>query len=377
MKPRIENLIAKKLVGIRLTMSLVNNRTGELWKTFMPRRREITNNLTNDLISMQVYQPTHFEDFSPTKVFEKWATVEVDSFDSVPMDMETFVLPSGMYAVFEYVGSSSDNSIFQYIFGTWLPNSEESMPKLFLLTALAMMLFCGCHKPIKLSPIEEHFNNRLRKEKSSANFEEDTEFGYIKIGNFLNADIQNAIVIRFDSTTTFSVYELKNDQWEPIYEQQDSTLSRAHSMEAYIEDYNFDGIKDIGIRNEVSNGAAIMSFHLWLAEGKTYRYVPEFEVIGNPIIVKQRHIVQGFSACCMFSELTLADYQWDHNKLINTSVLEIHNYPTGMGIEATYKDLQNQIESKIDISENEIAEIIDTYSTHWQLVHSDTDSIRK
>ena len=239
------------------------------------------------------------------------------------------------------------------------------------------MLIGGCHKSLQLSPIEEHFNNRLRKEKSSANFEADTEFGYIKVGNLFNADTKNAIVIRFDSTTTFSVYELKNDQWEPIYEQQDSTLSRTYSIEAYVEDYNFDGITDIGIRNEVSNGAAIMSFHLWLAEGKSYRYVPEFERIGNPMIAKHRQRIQGFSACCMFSELKLSDYRWDHHKLINTSVLEISNYPSGMGIEASLKDLQNQTEYKVDISENEIAEIIDTYCTHWQLVPTDTDSIRK
>lgn len=127
MKPRIEELVSKKLVGIRLTMSLANNKTAELWKAFMPRRKEITNTLTNDLISIQVFQTNYFDDFRPTNTFEKWATVAVDSFDHVAMDMETFVLPSGLYAVFEYVGSSTDNSIFQYIFGTWLPNSGYAL----------------------------------------------------------------------------------------------------------------------------------------------------------------------------------------------------------------------------------------------------------
>jgi AraC family transcriptional regulator len=124
MQPRIENLKEKKLVGNQLTMSLANNKTGELWKSFMPRRREITNNLTNDLISMQVYKPTHFVDFKPTNEFEKWAVVEVTDFESVPNDMETFTLTGGLYAVFNYKGSSTDSSIFQYIFNTWLPNSD-------------------------------------------------------------------------------------------------------------------------------------------------------------------------------------------------------------------------------------------------------------
>jgi len=124
MTPRIENLKEKKLVGKRLTMSLADNKTGELWKNFMPRRKEITNNLTNNFISMAVYKPTHFTDFKPTNEFEKWASVEVSVFDSIPNNMEKFILPGGLYAVFDYKGSSNDLSIFQYIFGTWLPNSD-------------------------------------------------------------------------------------------------------------------------------------------------------------------------------------------------------------------------------------------------------------
>ncbi len=127
MTPRIEILTAKKLVGKRLTMSLVNNKTGELWQNFMPRRREISNTVSTDLISMQVYKPTHFTDFKATNEFEKWATIEVNNFDNVPADMETFTLAGGLYAVFDYKGSSTDPSIFQFIFGTWLPTSEYNL----------------------------------------------------------------------------------------------------------------------------------------------------------------------------------------------------------------------------------------------------------
>ena len=81
----------------------------------MPRRKDITNNLTNDLISMRVYKPTYFADFKPTNEFEKWATVEVSNFDNVPADMETFTLTGGLYAVFDYKGLSTDNSIFQFV----------------------------------------------------------------------------------------------------------------------------------------------------------------------------------------------------------------------------------------------------------------------
>ena len=127
MVPRIETLNEKRLVGKRLTMSLTDNRTGELWKSFMPERRRIANNLTNDLISMQVYPSTYFANFNPAGEFEKWAAVEVPDFDRVPEGMETFTLTGGLYAVFDYRGSGNDNRIFQYIFGTWLPGSDYAL----------------------------------------------------------------------------------------------------------------------------------------------------------------------------------------------------------------------------------------------------------
>ena len=124
MTPRIETTNDKKLVGKRLTMSFADYKVGELWQSFIPRKEEISNNLSDDLISMVIYKPTHFANFKPTNEFERWATVEVADFENIPTGMETFVLLGGLYAVFDYKGSSTDNSIFQYIFGTWLPSSD-------------------------------------------------------------------------------------------------------------------------------------------------------------------------------------------------------------------------------------------------------------
>lgn len=106
-----------------MTMSLLNNKTGELWRSFMPRRNEITNAITADLISMQIYDPSYFNPFNPEKEFEKWAAVEVSDFHNIPEGMESFTLADGVYAVFIHKGSSSDNSTFQYIFTRWLPAS--------------------------------------------------------------------------------------------------------------------------------------------------------------------------------------------------------------------------------------------------------------
>ena len=124
MTARIQTLSEKKLVGKRLTMSFADYKISELWRTFLPRRKEITNHLTNDLLSLVIYNPNHFTDFKLNNEFEKWATVEVSTFDNLPPEMETFILQGGLYAVFEYKGLNTDNSVFQYIFETWLPSSN-------------------------------------------------------------------------------------------------------------------------------------------------------------------------------------------------------------------------------------------------------------
>lgn len=128
MQPEIKNLSEKKLVGNHLQMSLVDNRTFELWNGFMPRRKEITNALGSDLFSLQLYDSNYFKQFDPAKTFEKWALMEVSDFDSVPSKMEKFILESGLYAVFPFKGTSQQApEMFKYILLEWLPSSEYEL----------------------------------------------------------------------------------------------------------------------------------------------------------------------------------------------------------------------------------------------------------
>ena len=124
MNPRIEQLEEKKLIGHNIKMSLSNNRMGQLWGQFAPRIIEVQNRTSEDKISMQIYPPSYYMQFKPNTEFEKWATIEVRNFENIPNVMKSFILKEGLYAVFDYKGSSSDNSIFQYIFSKWLPNSS-------------------------------------------------------------------------------------------------------------------------------------------------------------------------------------------------------------------------------------------------------------
>ena len=125
MIPRIETLSEKKLVGKWVKTSISNKKTTQLWQSFMPRRSEIKNSIGNDLYSIQVYSPMYFNSFNPNAEFTQWAAAEVTNFDTVPNEMEIFIVPSGLYAVFLFVGDiSKAHDFFQYIFRTWLPSSE-------------------------------------------------------------------------------------------------------------------------------------------------------------------------------------------------------------------------------------------------------------
>ncbi|GMN07281.1 hypothetical protein MTsPCn5_26700 [Croceitalea sp. MTPC5] len=124
MQPKIKTLQPKKLVGLSLKMSLANNKTAQLWGQFGPRIKEIPHRVSENKISMQIYPPSYYAQFSPVTEFKKWATVEVSSFDDIPEGLQSFELQGGRYAVFDYKGSSADPAIFQYIFSEWLPNSN-------------------------------------------------------------------------------------------------------------------------------------------------------------------------------------------------------------------------------------------------------------
>ncbi|MBI1226765.1 MAG: GyrI-like domain-containing protein [Bacteroidetes bacterium] len=128
MLPIIKILPQKKLIGISMSMSLTNNKTSDLWRNFITRRNEIENAVGTDLFSMQLYTPDYFKSFDLNREFVKWAAVEVNDFDGIPPGMNAFELSGGLYAVFHYQGESSKGAaIFQYIFGTWLPNSEYEL----------------------------------------------------------------------------------------------------------------------------------------------------------------------------------------------------------------------------------------------------------
>lgn len=115
----------KLLVGQCMRMTLAENRTGELWRGFMPRRKEINRVHGTALYSVEVYDASlDFRDFNMQTPFDKWAAVEVHEVASVPAGMRTLTLAGGLYVVFVYRGAASAfQQAYEYIFGQWLSAS--------------------------------------------------------------------------------------------------------------------------------------------------------------------------------------------------------------------------------------------------------------
>ena len=127
-EPRIELLSSKKLIGKSVRMSLAEDKTGDLWKDVMSNVIQENSITLAPRYSVQLYEPGYFKKFDQSTMFTKWACMEIVELKNIPNSFETFDLPGGLYAVFDFKGASSDFSkMAQYIYGQWLPNSEYEL----------------------------------------------------------------------------------------------------------------------------------------------------------------------------------------------------------------------------------------------------------
>ncbi len=123
--PDIRTLEKILLAGCKTRMSFSNNKTGDLWRRFMPQRSAIPHRNGPELYSVEIYDsPAFFSDFDLRREFEKWAAVRVSQMQKLPTGMDHLTIPGGLYAVFQYKGLAADAMPFyQAIYNTWLPGS--------------------------------------------------------------------------------------------------------------------------------------------------------------------------------------------------------------------------------------------------------------
>ena len=122
----IVNLSPKKLVGKSLSMSFSEDKTGQLWGSFMPRVKEIENRVGGERVSMQMYSDDFMQ--NPELLYTKWATVEVANYNLIPNGLEAIDITGGLYAIFPYKGNVIQAPVFfEKIFMEWIPNSEYEL----------------------------------------------------------------------------------------------------------------------------------------------------------------------------------------------------------------------------------------------------------
>ncbi|MBC7426312.1 MAG: GyrI-like domain-containing protein [Bacteroidia bacterium] len=124
MQPQIKTTSQKKLIGRKVIMSMAENKTAQLWQSFMPQIKNIKNRVNNELISMEIYNSDYFKKFNPAQTFEKWAVTEVSDISEIPDGMESFIIEEGLYAMFIYKGTANNAAdFFKRIFNDILPSS--------------------------------------------------------------------------------------------------------------------------------------------------------------------------------------------------------------------------------------------------------------
>lgn len=123
MQPAITRIEAIHVTGMRKTMSFSNDLTMPLWQGFGPRIKDIPNRANGNRINLTnyLYPVSHYFN-EPMLSFERWAAVEVNDFSEMVHGLETFIIPAGLYAVFEHRGTVQEfEDAMGYIYTKWMP----------------------------------------------------------------------------------------------------------------------------------------------------------------------------------------------------------------------------------------------------------------
>jgi AraC family transcriptional regulator len=120
MTPKLIDCAEKFVIGMSSKMKQNEyHKITELWQGFMPRKKEIENIISNEVIAIQIYPEDM--DLNPG-AYEIWACAEVEKVTEIPNEMRAFTISSGTYAVFHLKGIDI-YGLYQQIMTDWLPTS--------------------------------------------------------------------------------------------------------------------------------------------------------------------------------------------------------------------------------------------------------------
>jgi len=128
-EPKIIKLQKLLLVGMQTFGNVEDGSPPQMWDLLKCNDLDIPNRINNHMsYAVETYT-------DETETLKKWfymAGVEVDTLDSIPIQLSAKIIPDNTYACFEFKGSISPRlgELFQYIYKEWLPNSgyEQAQP---------------------------------------------------------------------------------------------------------------------------------------------------------------------------------------------------------------------------------------------------------
>jgi AraC family transcriptional regulator len=129
--PTIVELQDIKVAGLRGQTNLRNNRLPHLWKQFMKTVGNIPNRTLNGRgfgICEACNEGNTIYSMNDEVLFSEVTAIEVDGFEGLLEPFVAKTIKGGRYAVFTHKGSlTSLSKTYDYIWGTWLLNSRETL----------------------------------------------------------------------------------------------------------------------------------------------------------------------------------------------------------------------------------------------------------
>ena len=167
------------------------------------------------------------------------------------------------------------NFLLQYLFGRFeLCNLSFMKSYSFYILLINLIIIISCKNENKLSTSYHKENTIVKMDTlydilaksnkiDSLEYENWEPFLYLKTGNFLSEKDKNAILVFNNTDTTYQIelYTLEKEKW---IKNDALTNIEANPMQFYfiVQDYNFDGQKDIYLQMSASNGWSLSRGHL-------------------------------------------------------------------------------------------------------------------
>ena len=119
----IKKIADTVLIGLPLQMNLAQNKTPELWRSFMQSCSKNSYTPLRPLVSLQIYQAA--EDYKSSEaIFTKWAGFFASNSFEVPAFLQSVAISAGAYAVFDYNGGPAGaQAFFNEVFTISLPQA--------------------------------------------------------------------------------------------------------------------------------------------------------------------------------------------------------------------------------------------------------------